>query len=354
MANMANGAHRPSPLQRTMRAMFPRVARATCVRCEEVPAEASKASPSLEARASAAGPEGTEKDLPVQFEMFNREWQSMSQQDNFDGFRIEAANQVTKHLQAAHTLFLGTQIRDCGYIYQFGPAFQSEDGRTMLVARTGLDGSVNGRIIQKVGRGLELKGSSNSHLKDAMRNMHEGSAEYTGSDFSLAGKLAWQGAWLMGGAFTQKITPAVQLGGDLTLVAVNGVTSIGQVGLRYAEGKDVFTALVSRTPDPKRSPDANIHECRLHYVRKLTDRLSLGSEFKYSHPDKESGLQLAYEYMFRQARVQGLLDTDGKVSCCVSEFTGFGFSGVIDYIQGDYKFGVVMHVLPQPEGQPPA
>merc|ERR1719282_688487 len=126
--------------------------------------------------------------------------------------------------------------------------------------------------------------------------------------------------------------------------------------MRYTEGKDVFTAAFNRTPDPKSGPGSNLHECRLHYVRKVTDRLSLGTEYKYSHPDKESGLALAYEYTFRQARVQGLLDTDGKVSCCVSDFTGFGFSGMIDYFRGDYKFGVLMQVVPQPDqpGQQPA
>jgi len=291
---------------------------------------------------------------PVQFEMFSREWQSMAQQDNWDGFRIEAANQVTKWLQAAHTLFLGTQLRECQYIYQFGPAFQSEDQRTMLVARAGLDGGVNGRAIQKVGSAMELKASSNSHLKDQQRNMHEGSLEYTGSDWTMSAKLAWQGTWLLGGAFAQRIMPSLHLGGDLTLVAVNGVTSIGQIGMRYADKTDVLVATLSRTPDPKSPTGANLHEGRLQYIRKLTERLSLGSEFKYSHPDRESGLQLAYEYVFRNARVQGLLDTDGKVSCSVSDFTGVGFSGMIDYARGDYKFGFMMHVIPQPEqGQQP-
>jgi len=285
----------------------------------------------------------------VQFEMFSREWQNVSMQDNWDGFRIEAQNKVTENLQASHSLFLGTQLRECGYIYQFGPAFQSQDGRTMLVARAGLDGGVNGRAVQKVGSCWELKASSNSHLKDPHRNMHEGSIEYTGTQRAFAGKLAWQGAWLTGGAFTQKILPSLSVGGDLTLVGVNGITTIGQGGLRYADGKNTFTAAMTRTPDPKQPPGKHIHEARMQYVRKITDRLSLGSEYKLAFPDKESGLSMGYEYSFRQARIQGLLDTDGKVSCCVSDYTGFGFSGMIDYARGDYKFGVVMHVLPQPE-----
>lgn len=288
---------------------------------------------------------------PLQFEMFTKEWQNISQQDNWDGFRIEAAKQVTKFLQAAHTLFLGTQLRPEGYIYQFGPAFQSEDQRTMLVARIGLDGGVNGRAVQKVGTSTEVKVSSNSHLGEPQRNAHEGSLEYSGENWTTAGKLSWQGAWLLSGAFSQRITPSLHLGGDLLFVTANGI-SIGQVGARWAEGRDIFTTTISRTPDMKTGL-SNIHETRLQYVRKLTERLSLGTEYKYSHPDKESSLQLGYEYTFRQARVQGLLDTDGKVSCCVQDFVGFGFSGMIDYVKGDYKFGVVMHVLPQPDQPPP-
>merc|ERR1712150_297733 len=182
------------------------------------------------------------EDSPVQFEQFTREWMNMTQQDNWDGFRIEAANQVTKYLQAAHTLFLGcTQLRDCGYIYQFGPQFQSEDQRTVLVGRYGLDGVVNGRAIQKIGESAELKFSTMSHLKDQQRNMHEGSLEYNGSDWTCMGKLTWQGACILQGSFTQRVLPWLHLGGDLHLVQMGAITSIGQIGLRYTEGKDIFT-----------------------------------------------------------------------------------------------------------------
>jgi len=145
------------------------------------------------------------EEAPVQFELFNREWQNMASQDNWDGFRIEAANQVTKQLQAAHTLLLGTQLRETGYIYQFGPAFQSEDQRTMLFARAGLDGFVNGRAIQKVGSSMEVKASTNLSLKELQRNVSDFSFEYNARDWTMGTKLAWQGAWFFGGAFSQDI-----------------------------------------------------------------------------------------------------------------------------------------------------
>jgi mitochondrial import receptor subunit TOM40 len=319
------------------------------VRAEEVMPPVAEAASAFGEDGGDANVSSKPDDSPLQFEQINKEWMGISQQDNWDGFRLEASNQVTKQVQASHSLFLGcTQLRECGYIYQFGPAFQSDDGRTLLVARGGLDGGVNGRIIQKLGSRFELKASSNSHLKDAQRNMHEGSIEYAGNDWTGSAKLAWQGTLLLGGSFTQRILPKLQMGCDLTIVSANLMT-IGQVGARWSPGRDVFTAMVSRTPDPQSPFGANIHEIRLSYLRRLTERLSLGSDYKFSHPDKESGMSLAYEYTFRNSRVQGLLDTDGKVSCCVQDFTGFGFSGMIDYFRGDYKFGVVMHVLPQPE-----
>jgi mitochondrial import receptor subunit TOM40 len=60
-------------------------------------------------------------------------------------------------------------------------------------------------------------------------------------------------------------------------------------------------------------------------------------------------MRLVSEYAFRHARVQGMIDTSGKVSAFVSDFMGFGLSGSIDYMKNDYKFGFMMHVVPQPD-----
>mmetsp|Transcript_67576 Transcript_67576/g.187305 ORF Transcript_67576/g.187305 Transcript_67576/m.187305 type:complete len:356 (+) Transcript_67576:66-1133(+) len=321
------------------------------VRCQDgaaAPAPSPSPMPSAETPDVPAGGEPAS-----QFEMFSKEWRQISEQDNFDGFRIEKTSQITKYLCSAHTLFLGTQLRESGYIYQFGPVFQSEGARTVMMARIGLDRGVHGRLVQKLGTGWELKASSQANLKDKQRNMHDASVEYNGKDWTFGAKLAWQGAWLGGGSFTQRILPSLQIGGDLTCVMVNNIMMIWQLGARWSAGKDVFTASWGIQPDPKSPMGGMVNEIRLAYARKVTERLSLGTEYKISHPDKDSGLSMAYEYAFRNARVQGLLDTDGKVSCCVSDYQGFGFSGMIDYARGDYKFGMLMHVMPPEEGGPP-
>lgn len=321
------------------------------MRCEEPTAPAAlPAAPAPEAMP----PTGPKEENALQFENFSREYRQTADQDNFDGFRMEFGSPVTKHLQASHTLFLGTQMRETGYIYQFGPAFQSEDGRTVMVGRVGLDGGVNGRWIQKLGDSFELKASSQSHLKDPQRNMHDVSLEYNGKNWTGGVKAAWQGVLIAGGSFTQRLLPSFQVGGDLTCVMVATPMMIGTVGARWQQDSNVVTASVTRQPDMRSPVPRTTHELKMQYLRRVSDRLSLGTEYKYSHPDKESGLSLAYEYVFRSARVQGLLDADGKVSCSVMDYSNFGFSGMIDYMRGDYKFGVMMQVMggeapPQPQ-----
>ena len=86
-------------------------------------------------------------------------------------------------------------------------------------------------------------------------------------------------------------------------------------------------------------------------LRKVSDRLSLGAEYEINE-QKTSSCRLAYEYLFRNGRVQGALDTAGQVSCVVQDFMGFGLSGMIDYVNDQYKFGFMMHMMPPPEDQP--
>lgn len=82
----------------------------------------------------------------------------ISSQENFDGFRVEAGKPLTKNLQATHSLNLGTALSETPYSYQYGPVFQSDDEKTILIGKMGLDGVVTARIIKKIlGNSVDLK-----------------------------------------------------------------------------------------------------------------------------------------------------------------------------------------------------
>jgi len=294
-------------------------------------------------------PSGILKALPLQYEQFSKEWQLLTAQDNFDGFRVEAGKNVTRNLQASHSLILGTGLRDCGYLYQFGPTYQSPDGKSFATARVGLDSSINGRLGTKLTESLEVKIGGSSSLRDTQRNALEVEASFSGLSSTTQLKVLHQNTWIFSGAFSQEISDNLWLGTELTYIPVNGV-SITSYGGRYVHGPHVISAALGQSPDFKgRSPIDASTSVKVQYVKKVSDRLSLGVEVETSVPEKESALKFGYDYTFRQARVQGLIDTAGKVTCFVSDYMGFGVSGMIDYLKGDYRFGFMMHIAPQPE-----
>jgi mitochondrial import receptor subunit TOM40 len=286
---------------------------------------------------------------PVLFENFCKEWQQLCSQDTFDGFRIEVGKNVTKQLQISHSLILATSLRENGYLYQFGSTFQSLSGNSFATARASPDGTVNLRLGTKLSNAADLKVSIGSNLKDTQRNSLEGELSWLGSSYASSIKLVHQGTWIVNGSFSREVSDNLFLGTDFTYIPLNGV-SIVNYGARYVTGPHVVSTSVGQQPDFRgKSPADTLSNLKIQYLKKVSDRLSLGAEIEGSFPDKESSLKLGYEYTFRQARVQGLLDSSGKVQCFISDMMGFGVSGLIDYVKGDYKFGFMMHIVPQPD-----
>lgn len=293
----------------------------------------------------------------LQYDNFSKEWQNLSSQDTFDGFRLEAGKPISKYLQMSHTLLLGTQARQAPYSYQFGPIFQSEDGRTFMMGKYNLDGMLNARVVKKVaGPYVDLRANIGSCLLEPQKNMAEFAKDMNFSGWSSSMKMVYQGIWIGNLGFSRQITPDLLLGGELTYLNLPVAASMGTLAARWTMGQNsnhIFSATLGRTPDFKNpSQDARpLHGLRIQYVNKVSERVSLGAELDYTYPDHESAMKLGYEYNFRTSRVQGLLDTAGRVSCFVNDFKGYALSGMIDYAANDYRFGMLMHYYPVAEGQ---
>jgi len=300
-------------------------------------------------------PTSVSSSQPVQYENYAREYMQIAQQENFDGFRLEAGSTFSPNLQLSHSLMLGTSLAECGYIYNFRPIFQSKDQKSVVIGQVGLDRSVNGRIIHKcLNDFAELKLMGNYSFRDPNRNMYEASLDFTGNSWCSSAKVCWQMAWIFNGALSKMITPNLHLGGECIKIGVQNGGFITTAGFRFAEGQDIFTGQYNRSPDFKNPLKKGMaHSAKLQYVRKITDRLQIGTELEVSMPYEESSLKVGYEYAFRQARVQGLIDTSGKISTAVSDVQGFGISGMIDYVRGDYKFGFMMQMYPAADEMPP-
>ncbi|SBT79745.1 mitochondrial import receptor subunit TOM40, putative [Plasmodium malariae] len=284
------------------------------------------------------------------FENLNKEYKFITTQDNFDGFRFEVDKNVNKYLQSTHTLFLGTTLRDVGYLYQFGANFTDSDNSLLMISRVNIDGSVNGRFCKKINNAIDCKLNFNTYAKSDTRNMYEMSVEVNKPLHTYNFKSIWQGAWIFNATYTQLLTKKFQAGVDLTYIASN-CASIGSFGLRYNHKNNVLTMQVVRQPNFK-SPEFMLNQTHLYkiqYAKKISDRLSVGTELELTPQTKESAMRLGWDYSFRHAKVQGLIDTSGKISVFTQDYSGFGVSGYIDYLNNEYKFGFMMHISPSQE-----
>ncbi|EKX74222.1 mitochondrial import receptor subunit tom40, putative [Theileria equi strain WA] len=286
------------------------------------------------------------------FENLTREYKNVMTQDNYDGFRLEADRQITPNLQASHTLFLGTLLRDVGYIYQIGANYASDDGKSLVMAKIGLDGNIVARGLVKVNKNLEIRANTNSRLKFDNQNAFEIGADYVSDFWTASLKSAWQGTWIWNVAYTHQIVPSFSVGSELTYININGA-SIGSLAARYVKGDHIFTCQLTRQPNFKLADfTKNEVTCaRVQYTRKVNDRLSLAAELELTPTAKDSALRAGWDYMFRHARVQGNIDSCGRIAMQAQDFSGFGVSGCIDYWNNIYRFGFMMHLLPPPPEQ---
>ncbi|BAM39534.1 porin [Theileria orientalis strain Shintoku] len=287
------------------------------------------------------------------YENLSREYKNVITQDNYDGFRLEADRQLNKNFQLSHSLYLGTLLKDVGYIYQIGANYASDDGKKFVMFKVGLDGNIALKAFAKLGKRLELKAVTNSKLKIDNQSTFEVGADYIDDNWTATLKCCWQGTFIWNICYTHQIVPSLTLGSEVTYIDANGA-SIGSLMARYVRGDHVLTCQLSRQPDFKQMDFSKneVNCARIQYARKVNDRLSLATELELSPSAKESALRLGWEYLFRHARVQGNIDTCGRIAMQTQDYNGFGVSGCIDYWNNIYRFGFMMHIMPQPENNP--
>ncbi|XP_053992867.1 uncharacterized protein LOC128883972 [Hylaeus volcanicus] len=296
--------------------------------------------------------QGTDGDQnPLQYEQYSREYLQMTSHDSFDGFRLEAVKSVSPLFQLNHSLNLGTTCRPSGYCYQFGPTFSSADRSFFLMSRYATDGTMMARIIKKLGDKMEGRISGCSSLDSPQRNVVEVNLDRTHDFWCTCLKAAWHGTWILNGSLSRRICPGLHCGGEISwIAATRGIVT--SIGARYQYLNHIISGNFVRQPDYQLYQETlgHCHTAKIQYCQKISSRLTLGTELEIgvNKSALESALSFGYEYLFKQARVQGLCDTTGKVSMVAQDASGFGVSGLIDYWKGDYRFGFMMQMVPQP------
>ncbi|KQK21895.1 mitochondrial import receptor subunit TOM40-1 [Brachypodium distachyon] len=272
---------------------------------------------------------------PVPYEEIQREALMSLKPELFEGLRFDFTKMLTNKFALSHSVLMGSlevpsQSADVIKVptsqYEFGANFL--DPKLMLIGRLMTDGRLNARVKCDLTENLALKINAQltnePHYSQGMFNF-----DYKGKDYRAQfqiGNNAFYGA-----NYIQSVTPNLSMGTEIFWLGQQRKSGIG-FNSRYSTDKMVGTLQVASTGI-----------VALSYVQKVSEKVSLASDFMYNHMSRDVTSSVGYDYMLRQCRLRGKIDSNGVVAAYLEERLNMGvnflLSAEIDHSKKNYKFG---------------
>ncbi|KAF3457385.1 hypothetical protein FNV43_RR02042 [Rhamnella rubrinervis] len=272
---------------------------------------------------------------PIPYEEIHREALMSLKPELFEGMRFDFTKGLNQRFSLSHSVFMGptevpSQSSETIKIptahYEFGANFL--DPKLMLVGRMMTDGRLNARVRCDLTENLMLKANAQltnePHMSHGIFNF-----DYKGKDYRSQFQIG-NGA-LLGANYIQSVTRNLSLGGEIFWAGQHRKSGIGYA-LRYNTDKMVATGQVASTG-----------MVALSYVQKVSEKVSLASDFMYNYMSRDVTASVGYDYILRQCRLRGRIDSSGSVAAFLEERLNMGLnfilSAEIDHKKKDYKFG---------------
>ncbi|MBA0788349.1 hypothetical protein Gotri_000131, partial [Gossypium trilobum] len=255
--------------------------------------------------------------------------------ETFEGLRFDFTKGLNQKFSLSHSVSMGpteipSQAAETIKIptshYEFGANYI--DPNLMLIGRVLTDGRLNARVKWDLTDNLTVKANAQltnePHMSHGMFNF-----DYKGKDYRSQFQIG-NGA-LFGASYFQSVTPHLSMGGEVFWAGQHRKSGIGYAG-RYETDKMVATGQVASTG-----------MVALSYVQKVSEKVSLASDFMYNYMSKDVTASVGYDYILRQCRLRGKIDSNGCTTAFLEERLNMGLnfilSAEIDHKKKDYKFG---------------
>ncbi|KAI3526399.1 hypothetical protein L1887_05651 [Cichorium endivia] len=272
---------------------------------------------------------------PIPYEEIHREALMSLKADYFEGMRVDFTKGLNQKFSLSHSISMGptevpSQSADTIKIptanYEFGANYI--DPKLMLIGRVLTDGRVTARVKCDLSDNLSMKANaqltSEPHMSHGMVNF-----DYKGSDYRAQFQLG-NGA-LLGASYIQSVTPHLSLGGEVFWAGQHRKSGLGYAA-RYNTDKMVASGQIASTG-----------MVALSYVQKVSEKVSLASDLMYNYMSRDVTASFGYDYILRQCRLRGKIDSNGCTSAFLEERLNMGLnfiiSAEIDHNKKDYKFG---------------
>ncbi|VVB00659.1 unnamed protein product [Arabis nemorensis] len=267
---------------------------------------------------------------PVPYEELYREATMALKPELFEGFRFDYTKMLNQKFGISHSVSMGPTeippelfkspsseiIKIPTANYDFCTHYV--DPKLLLVGRVTTDGRLNARLKYDFTDNLSIK--SNAQGSDYRTQLQLG----TGS--------------LVIANYIQHVTPKLSLGGEVFWAGEQMKSGVG-LGARYENDKMVATGQI-----------ASSGVAMMNYVHKVSEKVSFAADFMYNHAFKDVTASVGYDYILRQCRIRGKIDSNGVVAAHLEErltpALGILISAEVDHRKKDYKFGIGLSLNP--------
>ncbi|KAL8170764.1 hypothetical protein V2J09_022568 [Rumex salicifolius] len=272
---------------------------------------------------------------PVPYDEIHREALMSLKPELFEGMRFDFTKMLNPKFGLSHSVLMGpteipSQSPEAIKIptanYEFGANFL--DPKLILIGRLMTDGRLNARAKCDITDNLSVKANAQLTSEPHMSN---GVAffDYKGRDYRAQVQMG--SGSLFGASYIQSVTPHFSLGGEVFWVGQQRKSG-ASYSARYCTNKSVATGQIASTG-----------MLALCYVQKVSEKVSLATDFMYNYLSKEATTSVGYDYILRQSRLRGKIDSNGCTSAFLEERLNMGLnfilSAEIDHRKKDYKFG---------------
>ncbi len=249
--------------------------------------------------------------------------------DFTDGVRVVINKALSPKLTTSHDFWLGSQLmrNETGNAYHFGAQVTPSDN-VYLLAKVDPSGSIEARYVHTLTPNVTSNVAAQL-FPDASRSALQGELELKGSDWTGTLKLA-PGPFVAVN-YLQSVTKNLALGGEGILHAGQGYTHIfGRA--KWTDEKNQLCLTYS-----------TLNHCTATYFRKVNERVGLSAELEVSIANKESVMNMGWEFALRQARVKGSITSEGAVMAVIEHQLEPGFTlqmnAMLDHSKDTHRFG---------------
>ncbi|KFK35932.1 hypothetical protein AALP_AA4G055300 [Arabis alpina] len=277
---------------------------------------------------------------PHPYEEIHREAYMALNPELFEGFRFDYTKSLNQKFALTHSILMGpielppeafptppsTAVKIPSANYQFGALFA--DQKSTLVGNLTTEGKLHARFKYDLTDNLSIKGIGQTLNEEKILHGNIG-FDYKGSDFR--GQLQLGNGLYVTANYIQHVTPKLSLGSDIAWSREHLKSAVG-FGARYETDKWVASGQLN--------PNVGV----LNYVQKISEKISFAADFLYTFASRDVVTSVGYDYILRQCRIRGKVDSNGVVAAHLQEqlmVPGLSvlFSAEMDHVKEDYKFG---------------